>query len=326
MGPFAAIEGQAGAVKTLQAALESGRVHHAYRFEGPAGVGKEKAAFALAQSLVCEAGGPLGCGSCSACRRAVTFGESEPRVPMHPDVVLVQRGLYPAQLLGATSTEVTGIGVDQIRRIVLSRIGYAPHEGRALVFIVRDADELTVSAANALLKTLEEPGPATHFVLLTSRPHRLLDTVRSRTLAVRFAPLPEELIAAILQRHAQPTDVAPLAEGSAALALELADPERMGERTDFIEKLNLAIAAPDLATAIGMADARNTDRRELGVLLGGFAQELAVKARAGAREQPEQAELFARRHEVVQKTMADLELNAQPALALEGMLTRLRRV
>jgi len=245
---------------------------------------------------------------------------------MHPDVVLVQRGLYPPQLLGASSAEVTGIGVDQIRRIVLSRIGYPPHEGRALVFIVRDAEELTVSAANALLKTLEEPGPQTYFVLLTSRPHRLLDTVRSRTLAVRFAPLSETLVASILERHGQATDVAPLAEGSAALALELADPERMRERTEFIETVNAALVAPDLATAIGMADARNTDRRELGVLLGGFAQQLAVQARSKAPAEPEQAELFARRHEVVQKTLADLELNAQPALALEGMLTRLRRL
>jgi hypothetical protein len=86
------------------------------------------------------------------------------------------------------------------------------------------------------------------------------------------------------------------------------------------------MAAPDLATAIGMADARNADRRELGALLGGFAQELAVQARKKAREEPAEAERLARRHEVVQKTMADLELNAQPALALEAMLTRLRRL
>src|SRR5258706_5021182 len=100
---FAHVLGQAPAVRTLTRALESDRVHHAYRFEGPEGVGKELCAFALARSLVCESG-PLACGKCSACRRAVTLSEEEPRVPLHPDVVLVERGLYRG-LLGGSSSE-----------------------------------------------------------------------------------------------------------------------------------------------------------------------------------------------------------------------------
>ena len=77
---FAAILGQDAAVATLRRALASGRVHHAYRFEGPAGIGKEMAAFALAQALVCtETDGRVdGCGACSACRRTVTFATATP--------------------------------------------------------------------------------------------------------------------------------------------------------------------------------------------------------------------------------------------------------
>ena len=177
---FSQILGQEPALQTLTRALDTAHVHHAYRFEGPAGVGKELAAFALAQALVCEVGGARACGKCSACQRAVRISEEEPRVPVHPDVVLLQRGLYRGRI---SANEATGISIEQVRRMVLERIGYRPHEGRARVFIVRDADELTVSAANALLKTLEEPGPSTHFVLLTSRPNRLLDTIRSRRAA-----------------------------------------------------------------------------------------------------------------------------------------------
>lgn len=323
--PFEAIEGQPTAVQTLVHALETGRVHHAYRFEGPDGVGKEKAAFALAQSLLCETT-PLACGKCSACRRATTLSESEPHVPIHPDLVLVQRGLYPAALLGGSVSEATGISVEQVRRVILSRVGYPPHEGRALVFIVRDAEELTASAANALLKTLEEPTARMHFVLLTSRPNRLLDTVRSRTLAVRFGPLPNEVIERVLEQNGAPRELARLAQGSASLALELADPDRMRERDDFVRAAFEATAAPDLATAIGMADGKSGDRHELRTLISFFAQALAEKGRELVGHAPEQAELFARRHEAVLAAMTALDQNAQPALALEAMIARLRRV
>ncbi len=320
---FADVLGQEPAVATLRRALESGRVHHAYRFEGPDGVGKELCARALAQSLVCERG-PLACGECSACRRAVTFSDDEPRVPLHPDVVLVQRGLYRG-LLGGSSSEATGISIEQIRRIVLSRVGFTPHEGRALVFIVRAADELTAQAANALLKTLEEPSQRTHFVLLTSRPSRLLDTIRSRTLPVRFGPLSEAHVAEILRARKLDPAAARLAQGSASLALLLADPERQGEREAFISAAFEALAAPDLVPALKLAEARRGERQELGELLGHFAQELAGRARVLVSSDSRAALDLAHKHERVVHALSELEKNVQPALALEALLIELRR-
>jgi DNA polymerase-3 subunit delta' len=320
---FDAIQGQDTAVRTLRRALETGRVHHAYRFEGPPGVGKEMAAFALARALVCEAG--RGCGQCSACRRAVTFTDEEPRVPLHPDVVLVQRALYPPSLLGSTSTEATGIGVDQIRKIVLSRAGYRPHEGRALVFIVRDADELTVQAANALLKTLEEPPSDTHFVLLTSRPNRLLDTVRSRTLAVRFGALSDEVLTRIAERLGLPLSVVALAQGSASLAVELADPEALGEREAFVSSAEQALRAPDLAQALDALSERPTERHLLRHRLLAFAQALASEARRSAAADECRAARAAARHQIVLTAIDEVEKNVSPALALEAMVMRLRR-
>ena len=321
--PFADVLGQESAVKTLERALVVGRVHHAYRFEGPPGVGKELAAFALAQALVCEAGGPTACARCSACRRAVTLNSDDPRVPLHPDVVLLGRGLYRG-LLGSNSTEATGISVEQVRRIVLARVGFPPHEGRALVFIVREADEITVQAANALLKTLEEPHERTHFVLLTSRPSRLLDTIRSRSLPVRFGPLPDRVVRELLNRRGLDPELAPLAQGSASLALELGDPEARAERDAFVASALAALSAPDLAPALKVAEGQKGDRDGLRAGLAFFAQAIAAEARTLVPTSPDAALRRALQHRTVLEAMRDVERNVQPALALEAMFVRLR--
>lgn len=322
---FDDILAQAPAVETLTRALAKGKVHHAYRFEGPRGVGKQMAALALAQALVCEAPTPLACGGCPACRRAVTLSTEEPCVPLHPDVVLVGRGVYPSSILGSSVSEATGISVEQVRRVVLSRAGYPPHEGRALVFIVRDADELTLQAANALLKTLEEPLARTHFVLLTSRPNRLLDTVRSRTLPVRFGALPDDVVAALLEKRGLPTDVAKLAQGSAELAFELADEEQKRERDEFSKAARDAMDAPEFATGLALAQSKADGRDALKDQLAFFAQSLANEGRELIESSPDAAELAARRHAVVLGTLTEIERNVSPTLALEAMVARLRR-
>jgi DNA polymerase-3 subunit delta' len=325
--PFSKILGQSTAVDTLVRALQSGKVHHAYRFEGPDGVGKEKAAFALAQSLVCpEPRDHLACGSCSTCKRVVTFNAEPPKVPKHPDVVLLERGLYPASTLGSDAVESSTLNLPQIRKLVQTRVGFPPHEGRALVFIIRRADELNVNAANALLKTLEEPADKTHFILLTSRPHRLLDTIRSRTLAVRFAPLSDEVLGSILDQHGVNRAVIPLSGGSASLAMALADTDLLSSNEAFAESLGASLDAPDLASALGTFDIKGNDRMALREQLGWFAQHLANRAKRNLSEDPAAAERDARRYPLVLATMADLERNANPALAVEAMVTRLRRI
>jgi DNA polymerase-3 subunit delta' len=210
--------------------------------------------------------------------------------------------------------------------VVLARAGYPPHEGRALVFIVRDAHELTIQAANSLLKTLEEPGDKNHFILLTSRENRLLDTIRSRTLAVRFGPLADDIVARILREHGADDSVAPLAQGSAALALDLGEVDRMKSREDFLAQARAALAAPDLATAIDLARDRKDTRDVLRESLAFFAQALAVEARERISDAPQDSERAAQRYAVVLATIGEVERNVQPTLALEAMVTRLRRV
>lgn len=314
--------GQDVAVATLERALRSGRAHHCYRFEGPDGVGKETAAFALARALLCERADALGCGECSACKRAGTFAEDPPEVSLHPDLLLVERGLYPESLLG--KSEATGISVEQVRRIVLGRLGFPPHEGRARVVIVRRADELTTAAANALLKTLEEPPSGTHFVLLTSQPGRLLDTVRSRSLAVRFRPLSPVVMARVLANEGVEVtdDLLAAAQGSLTLARSLADPEARRARDDFVEQADRAMQAEHGASAIDFAEGRPEGRDALLSMLGHLAVTFAGRARS--TDDGHTQSNWARRYQIVRRASDEVERNASPALVLESMITDLR--
>ncbi|HTM46415.1 MAG TPA: DNA polymerase III subunit [Polyangiaceae bacterium] len=298
---FDQVKGQPAAVATLQAALRSGRVHHAYRFEGPRGVGKELCALAFANALI---GNP-------------------PGQTTHPDLVFIGRGLYRDG--GVEASELTGISVEQIRKVVLSRVGFAPHQGKALVFIVREADELTTSAANALLKTLEEPRPHVHFLLLTNNPDRLLDTVRSRTLPVRFGPLPQAVIADLLRAAGKPVELAALAEGSAHLAFLLAEDQELHNREEFIQSATGAITAAHFAAALDVASDLPKQRDALCEQLRALCQHFAVAARHVVGTNPNEAVQSAQRFACTAEALRSIERNGQPALVIESLLSQLRR-
>lgn len=314
---FTPLLGQPAAKTTLERAILSGRVHHAYRFVGPAGVGKETAALILAQALVCEVPTPFACGECSACRRAVTLANEAPHVPRHPDVIFVGRGMYPPSLLGGKS-EATGISVEQIRRIVLPRVGMRPHEARSLVFIVHAADELTSGAANALLKTLEEPRSGVHFILLTDRPAKMLDTILSRTLAVRFGPLPDEVVQTLLKQEGLDPELALHSQGSLERARLLSEPEARTAREQFIEALDNAIMSGKVSEALRFANTRPEDRHDLIEVLGHAATTYATRARQG-REIGKWAGL----HKEISDAIAEVERNTSPALVLESLVCRM---
>lgn len=323
--PFAHIRGQKTAIDTLTRALDNGLVHHAYRFEGLDGVGKELAAVALAQALLCE-NDQHGCGACETCRRVAQRGETEPMVPLHPDVVLIARGLYPPESIGGKK-EAQEISVEQVRRVVLSRAAYSPHEGRAQVFIVRDAEQLSISAANALLKTLEEPRPQTHFILLTSSPERLLDTIRSRSLPVRFAPLADDVIAQILRdAGVEPSRIdlmVEMAGGSASAAL--GDADQSASRIAFVEEVLAAVDANDLSPAVQLAESLSPKRALLADDLRALAGAYARRVRRVAKTNPFAAELDARRHECVLDAIDSVERNGSGNLAVISLVASLQK-
>jgi len=323
------VRGQDAAKETLTRAISTGRLHHAYRFEGPDGVGKWMAAIGLAQALLCTGGDPEGCGACDACTRIVTPASEETPVPNHPDVLVVERGLYKNLSDGAKSiSEKQSISIAQIRTIVLERQAFPPVMGRARVFLFRRPEELSVGAANCLLKTLEEPRPNTYFVLVTGRADRLLPTIRSRTVPVRFSPLADPIVADILRARgideSRIQEIVALAEGSADAALEHADAERAAARNHFIDSV-LGAARDGAGAAAALGDA--VDRGGLRDNLVALAAELAREARATARDQPDRAAGLAAGFE---QTMAAIErvevANAAPALTLADLALSLGRV
>jgi DNA polymerase-3 subunit delta' len=339
--------GQEPAVATLRRALAADKVHHAYVFDGPDGVGKEMAAFGLAQALLCERRGTTvegarglfgpepptvfptteACGTCSACTRAL-LRPGEKR-PVHPDLVVLERGLYEASQIGRRTPETQDISVDQVRTLVLARAAFGPHEGRAKVFIVRRAEELGISAANALLKTLEEPGNRVHFLLLSSVPDRLLPTIRSRTQRLRFAPLPAATVAKILEKEGKSNEEAlrlsARSEGSLARARQLGDPAATATRDEFVARARDALGQNSILPALAIAEEGKKEKAELGVLLDAlaiaFAEEGRAAALAGEGDVADRAAVCFSR---VLRATRELDRNASPQLTVEALFLELR--
>lgn len=320
---LASLRAQDGAAETIRRALRTGRIHHAYLFDGLEGVGKELAAFSLAQALVCASPTETmeACGTCSACVRAVP--DPKTTRSKHPDIVVLERGLYEPQTIGRRTPENQDLSIDQVRTLVLSHASYAPHEGRARVFIVRRAEELSISAANALLKTLEEPIAKTHFILLTAQPDALLPTILSRVQRVRFAPLPDALVTTLLVARGVTAEVAarvaPLSGGSMETALSLCDEDATAAREAFVARALEAIDAPTLSVTLDIGEQSKRDKIALRVHLLALAARIATTARAS-----DAAERWATRYAHILQALRDLDANASPQLVIETMFVRMR--
>lgn len=322
------VRAQSAAKEFLHHALGGGRLSTALLFEGPEGVGKERCARALAQCSVCLAKQPDGdaCGRCAICRAIDEF--------KYPDVITLARTLDVISQQEQSGSDLKSeIVVEKIRELQRERLSYLPH-GTIRWVIVRDAHELNANASNALLKTLEEPPANTHFVLVTHRPSELLVTVRSRCQRVRFAPLPESDVIAILHAHnvdaAIAKEAAKWAEGSAGRAIAMADPELLASRKSWLDRLLAALragkpgAVVDVAEAFSKEAAAKEGDEVLVVLemLERYFRDEAIAAAADARK----STVLAARSQLVRQTISSLDSNLKAQMAVESMLVRLRDV
>lgn len=243
---FQDVVGHRHLTSLLARAVERGSAPATLLFAGPPGVGKWLVARALAAAVNCQApSGGDACGACRSCDRITR--------DVHVDVRL----LVP--------DDGGAIKIDPVRE-VLETCGFRPFEGRRRVVLIRDADALSEGAQNALLKSLEEPPPATMFVMTSAAPDALLRTVRSRTMRLTFGRLTAADIEAVLVRDHQtaPADarrLAMLADGSLGGALALGSAELVDTR-EAATTLLRAASAPDLGGRLAIAKAVVGDRKE----------------------------------------------------------------
>lgn len=229
---------------------ERERLPHALLLHGSAGIGKRALAMELARWLLCQA--PKtdgGCGECPSCQWFAQGG--------HPDFRLIEPA---AEAEGAEEGKKGGkrISVDQVREVV-EFLTLSAHQGGWRAVVLQPAEALGVAAANALLKTLEEPPPRTVFLLVSHQPRRLLPTILSRCRKLPVAS-PEPAVAlAWLRGQAvdQPEVLLAEAGGAPLLAMDYAEPERLARRQRFIE---------------GLLDA---EREDLSALAGEYQQRVA---------------------------------------------------
>ncbi len=250
----------------FRAFVRSGRLAHAYLFVGPPGTGKMAAALAVAKMVNCdETGGEGYCGKCPSCRKIEKGG--------HPDVHVI------------ADEEAASIKIERVRA-VNAVVQLKAYEARTKTVIVKDIDKLTPEAANAFLKTLEEPAADTLFLLTTSSLAKNLETICSRCQIMRFPPLvPNEIRERLLSKDP--------GEGQAARFLSRYSEGCWGEaqrlsRAKFFKEKNRIIDALVLGGCDGAAFKKLLSDKEkvkssLQVLLTWFRDVILVKADTGEK-------------------------------------------
>lgn len=161
-------------IRHLQNAVAMNKVSHSYIFAGEKGSGKKLLAKLFAMTLQCEEHGKEPCLTCSSCKKAMSRN--------HPDIIYINH-LKPAS-----------IGIEEIREQLVADVEIKPYTGPYKIYIVDEAEKMTVQAQNALLKTIEEPPAYAVILLLVNNSGNMLPTISSRCVTLNFKPVRDDLI------------------------------------------------------------------------------------------------------------------------------------
>ncbi len=196
--------------RQLMHVIETGKVGHAYMFSGEKGCGKKTLALAWAMALQCTGQGTVPCGECHSCRQAKSGN--------HPDIICIAH------------EKPNSIGIDDVRDQLVGDVQIRPYSGKYKIYIIPEAEKMTVQAQNAILKTIEEPPEYAIIILLTTNEQHFLDTIRSRCVILPMKPVPDSQVKAYLMEHIQIPDYqadicVAFAQGNIGKAVRLASSE-----------------------------------------------------------------------------------------------------
>lgn len=320
---FKDIFGQKKPIAFLKSAMERGRVSHAYLFSGLKGVGKRTTAEIFTRALNCREDPLDACGRCASCLKMARGN--------HPDILILK-------------PEGQFIRIQEIRALQ-NQMRFKPFEDGKRVFILVDAERMNSAAANALLKTLEEPAPSNILILLSSRPHQLPLTILSRCQLLRFSPLSRDQIASCLTERMNidretASVLAASAAGSIGKALKLHKDAYLKAREDILRKI-VAFRKDDPIGALSLVDVFGKERETLleGLdILRTWYRDILVYRETGETEKLihrdclEALKVCAEKMAVpdilqniktVSRACSAIERNANKQLTLETMLFRL---
>ena len=270
---FNKIKGQEKAISILRNAIETDKIAHSYLFYGPEGVGKFTTALYFGMAINCHAtSDKRPCGSCPSCKKFLSFSHPDfififpfPKESNKPDIsidgeIKVEKILqeYESFIENKIKTpwkefhfsKNIGIRIASIRMLE-NRIKLSPNEGIYKVYIIENAETMGIQAANAFLKTLEEPPNDTIIILTTSKPNSLLPTILSRCQKVPFLPVPRKTIEKELEENKFLENIeakmfARIAHGNMEKALQLVEKGTTASRDETIVFLNILLAQDDL--------------------------------------------------------------------------------
>ena len=204
-------------IKHLQNAAAMDKVSHSYIFAGEKGSGKKLLAKLFAMTLQCEKHGKEPCLQCSSCKKAMNRNQ--------PDIIYV------------THEKPNSIGIEDIREQLIADVDIKPYTGPYKIYIVDEAEKMTVQAQNALLKTIEEPPAYAVIILLVNNAAALLPTIASRCVTLNFKPVRDEVIKKYLMEELHVPDYqaevsVAFAQGNVGKAKQIATAEDFTEMMD----------------------------------------------------------------------------------------------
>lgn len=235
MSGFKDVVGHTDIIQYIKSAVKEDKVSHAYILNGERGSGKRLLAGLFAQTLQCEQGGEEPCYSCHSCSQAMSGN--------HPDIIRV------------THEKPNSIGVDDIRVQINEDIQVKPYNGKRKIYIVPDADLMTVQAQNALLKTIEEPPAYAVIFLLTENAEALLPTICSRCVMLKLRNIKDTLVKKYLMERLEVPDYkadvcTAFAQGNIGKAAMLASSEHFNDIKDEAVQLLKNIDTMELADLV----------------------------------------------------------------------------